>query len=172
MFDFGRRVRSRWAISGALLAALFFCSGCSTTAQILNLDTEVVLDFQVWPKINPDDNGRASPLVVRVYELKDSRQFLAEDFIDLFEESKERLGADLLAEHRLRELTPGLNRTETFELAPEVKYIGLLGEFIQYENAQARVVIAVEPNRTTKKTIWINKTKLKVGDGDKPDDLQ
>jgi type VI secretion system protein VasD len=89
----------------------------------------------------------------------------------LFEESKERLGADLLAEHRLRELTPGLNRTETFELAPEVKYIGLLGEFIQYENAQARVVFAIEPNRKTKKIIWINKTKLKVGDGDKPGDI-
>lgn len=155
-----------------VLSAMLLNSGCSTTAKILNLDTEVVLDFQVWPKINPDDNGRASPLVVRMYELKDSRQFLAEDFIDLFEESKERLGADLLAERRLRELTPGLNRTETFQLAPEVKYIGLLGEFIQYENAQARVVIAIEPNRKTKKVIWINKTKLKVGDGEKPEDVQ
>ena len=147
-------------------------AGCSTTASLLNLETEVILDFQVWPKINPDDNGRASPLVVRVYELKDSRQFLAEDFIDLFEESKERLGADLLAEHRIRELIPGQNRTETFVVTPEVKYLGLLGEFIQYENAQARVVIAVEPNQTTKKVIWINKTKLKVGDGEKPEDIQ
>ncbi len=168
----GHKIGSRWLLGLVLLATVTLGAGCSTTAKILNLDTEVVLNFQVWPKINPDDNGRASPLVVRVYELKDSRQFLAEDFIDLFEESKERLGADLLAEHRLRELTPGLNRTETFELAPEVKYIGLLGEFIQYENAQARVVFAVEPNRTTKKIIWINKTKLRVGDGDKPDDIE
>ena len=167
MFERGFRVGL-----GIVLLSAVLLSGCSTTAKMLNLDTEVVLDFQVWPKINPDDNGRASPLVVRMYELKDSRQFLSEGFIDLFEESTERLGADLVAERRLRELTPGLNRTETFLLGPEVKYIGLLGEFIQYENAQARVVFAIEPNRKTKKVIWINKTKLKVGDGEKPEDVQ
>lgn len=152
----------------AMLATLF-AGGCGTTARVLNLDTEVHLNFQVWPNINPDEAGRPSPLVVRVFELKDARQFQTEDFIGLFQESRERLGGDLIAETRLRELAPGLDRTEVLKVEPTVRYIGLLAEFAQYENAQARVVFPIEAHRTTEKIIWVNKTSIRLSDDEKPE---
>jgi type VI secretion system protein VasD len=144
-------------------------SGCGTTARVLNLETEVELNFQVWPNVNPDESGRSSPLVVRVFELKEARQFQTEDFIGLFQESKERLGGDLVAEYRLRELAPGLDRTEVLKVDPAVRYIGLLAEFVQYENAEARLVFPIEPHRTTEKIIWVNKTSIRISDEDKPE---
>ena len=151
------------------LLALGFSSGCATTAKVLNLDTEVRLNFQVFPTINPDESGRSSPLVIRVFELKDARQFQTEDFIGLFQESKERLGGDLVAERRLRELAPGIDREEVLQLDPSVRYIGLLAEFVQYENAQARLVFPVEAHATTEKIIWVKKTSIKISDEDKPE---
>lgn len=154
-------------VASMLLLALV--TGCSTTAKMLNLDTEVRLNFQVWPSINPDEAGRPSPLVIRVFELKDARQFQTEDFIGLFQESKERLGGDLVAERRLRELAPGLDREEVLTVDPSVRYIGLLAEFVQYENAQARLVFPIEAHRTTEKIIWVNKTSIQFADGEKPE---
>lgn len=151
------------------LVCVLLVSGCGTTARVLNLETEVELNFQVWPNVNPDESGRSSPLVVRVFELKEARQFQTEDFIGLFQESKERLGGDLLAEYRLRELAPGLDRTEVLKVDPEVRYIGLLAEFVQYENAEARLVFPIEPHRTTEKIIWVNKTSIRISDEDKPE---
>lgn len=153
----------------ATFMALVFVSGCATTARVLNLDTEVVLNLQVWPNINPDEAGRSSPLVIRVFELKDARQFQTEDFIGLFQESKERLGGDLVAERRLRELAPGLDREEVLKVDPSVRYIGLLAEFVQYENAQARLVFPIEAHRTTEKIIWVNKTSIRFADEEKPE---
>ncbi|MCG8671492.1 MAG: type VI secretion system lipoprotein TssJ [Pseudomonadales bacterium] len=156
----------------ASLFAIFLLTGCSTTARVLNLDTEVRINFQVWPTINPDESGRSSPLVVRVFELKDARQFQTEDFIGLFQESRERLGGDLIAERRLRELTPGIDHEEVLQLDDTVRYIGLLAEFVQYENAQARLVFPIEPNRTTKKIVWVNKTTIQLADEEKPENAK
>lgn len=153
------------------LMSLVMVAGCGTTARVLNLDTEVELNFQVWPNINPDEAGRSSPLVIRVFELKDARQFQTEDFIGLFQESKERLGGDLIAEYRLREFAPGLNRTEVLKVDPDVRYIGLLAEFVQYESAQARLVFPIEAHRTTNKIVWVNKTSIQFSDQEKPDNL-
>lgn len=166
---FGVKMPRSMMLSLLSLCLLGLVSGCSTTARILNLDTEVHLNFQVWPTINPDESGRSSPLVVRVFELKDARQFQTEDFIGLFQDSRERLGGDLVAERRLRELTPGIDQQEILQLDPSVKYIGLLAEFVQYENAQARLVFPVEPNRTTEKIIWVNKTRIQLADEEKPE---
>ncbi|PIE41147.1 MAG: type VI secretion system lipoprotein TssJ [Gammaproteobacteria bacterium] len=164
-------LRKRTFFSITMIASLLmviFTTGCSTTARVLNLQTEVSMNFQVWPNINPDEAGRSSPLVIRVFELKDARQFQTEDFIGLFQESRERLGGDLVAERRLRELTPGIDHQEVLLLDPTVRYIGLLAEFVQYENAQARLVFPVEPHRTTEKIIWVNKTTIQVVDEERP----
>ena len=53
-----------------------------------------------------------------------------EDFLNLFEDPQGRLGNDLIEITRLKELAPGESRTETFNLTPEVKFIGILGEYV------------------------------------------
>lgn len=138
-------------------------TGCATTGKVLDLDTRVQVEFEVFDDINPDDSGRPSPLVVRFYELKDARQFQAEDFLGLFEDDSGRLGGDLLAKRRL-EFQPGKSRIEEFVVDQNTRYIGLLAEFVQYENAKARVIFEVAPNQKTKQVITIKKLELIAGE--------
>ncbi len=61
-----------------------------------NPDTVVQLVITASPSINPDINGRPSPVVVRVYQLKAQTAFSVADYFTLTEREQEALGGDLL----------------------------------------------------------------------------
>lgn len=139
-------------------------SACGTTRKALNLETTAQFKFVASKDVNPTTSGHAAPLVVQVITLRDARQFKQEDFLNLFEDPQGRLGNDLIEIIRLKELAPGESREETFNLSPEVKFIGILGEYIQYEDAQAKAVIAIEPHATNKARISLEKLKVNIED--------
>ncbi len=128
-----------------LLAGL---GACQTTRKVLDLETSARLDLRAASDVNPDGAQRPSPLVITVFTLTDRRQFEREDFLSLYENAAERLGADMVRSVRLRELAPGESRTESISLDPSVRYIGLLAEYSQYERAQAILVLPITSNRT------------------------
>ena len=145
----------------ALIAFLvLLTAACSTTRRALNLDTSAEFKLVTTQDINPNTDGKASPLVLQVVKLRDARQFKQEDFLNLFEDAKGRLGNDLIEIIKLKEIAPGETRVETLKLTPEVKFIGILGEYIQYNDAKAKAVIEIEPNATTKATLKIEKLKV------------
>ncbi len=130
-----------------LLTLLAACSSMnSKVGGMLNLDTDLKLEFIVDSNINPDDNANPSPLFVRMYELKSRQKFDKADFIDLFERDKAVLGDSLIARHKLRRFAPGESREETLLLDANTRYIGLYAEFLQYKNSKFSVVIPVEPH--------------------------
>ncbi len=61
-----------------------------------NPDTVVQLVITASPSINPDINGRPSPVVVRIYQLKAQTAFSIADYFTLTEREQEALGSDLL----------------------------------------------------------------------------
>lgn len=139
-------------------------SACGTTRKALNLETTAEFKFVASLDVNPTSAGKAAPIVVQVITLRDARQFKQEDFLNLFEDPQSRLGNDLIEITRLKEFAPGESRVETFNLTPEVKFIGILGEYIQYEDAEAKAVIAIEPHATNKARISIEKLKVRIED--------
>ncbi len=46
---------------------------------------------------NPDDTGRPSPVVVRVYQLKADAAFAGAEFFPLFDDDQKVLGAELIS---------------------------------------------------------------------------
>ncbi|MGV8834544.1 type VI secretion system lipoprotein TssJ [Cellvibrio sp.] len=56
--------------------------------------------------LNPDINGRASPLALTIYQLKSSSSFKKNDYMSLVEHSKSILGRDLIAVNTLT-IRPG-----------------------------------------------------------------
>ncbi|MBA57182.1 MAG: type VI secretion system lipoprotein TssJ [Pseudomonadales bacterium] len=139
-------------------------SACGTTRKVLNLETTAQFKLVASKDVNPTNSGHPAPLVVRIITLRDARQFKQEDFLNLYEDPEGRLGNDLIEITRLKELAPGESREETFNLSPEVKFIGILGEYIQYEDAQAKAVIAIEPHATNKARISLEKLKVNIED--------
>jgi type VI secretion system protein VasD len=135
-------------------------ASCSTTRKALNLETAAEIRLEATQDINPNSDGKAAPIVLQVIKLRDARQFKQEEFLNLFEDAKGRLGNDLIEITKLKELAPGEKRLEKIALTPDVKYLGILGEYIQYNDADAKAVIRIEPHTTTKATLKIEKLKV------------
>ena len=139
-----------------LLSAILALSGCGTFKKTLNFDSVIKAHFTVTDEINPDRYGNASPLILRIYDLKDRKQFDSESFLSLYEADKERLGPDFIRRRNLQEFTPGENRYEELLLDHETRYVGIIGEFVQYKNVRFRLVIPVEPHSTKKVHVILN----------------
>jgi type VI secretion system protein VasD len=131
---------------GVAVAVIAACSSLNTkVGGVFKLDTDLKLAFKAEADINPDDKKRPSPLFLRMYELKSTKQFEKANFIDLFERDKEVLGADLVAKQTLKRLRPGDERTDRFVLKPDTRYVGLFAEFLQYKDAKFKILVPVSP---------------------------
>nr|WP_305121386.1 type VI secretion system lipoprotein TssJ [Microbulbifer elongatus] len=135
-------------------------SACQTTRRTLNFDTSVALNLDVQSDVNPDSDGRASPVVVRVFMLADDRQFSREEFLNLYENAESRLGKDLIDTVILKEFAPGEQRIEKLPLTPEVKYVGLLAEFVQYQRADALMLLPITDHRKNDYAITLAGTRI------------
>ncbi len=97
--------------------------------------------------LNPSVTGRASPLQVRVYELKAPAAFNAADFMALFQGDQAALGGDMVGREEMT-LQPGESRPHNKTLSPETRFVGVVGFYRALERANWRTVVAIQPNQT------------------------
>ncbi|MBN8429887.1 type VI secretion system lipoprotein TssJ [Microbulbifer salipaludis] len=143
-----------------VIALVMGLVACQTTRRTLNLDTSIALAVEIENDVNPDSDGRSSPVVVRVFMLADDRQFSREDFLNLYENAESRLGKDLIDTVVLKEFAPGEQRVEQLALTPEVRYIGLLAEFVQYQDADALMLLPIIDHRKNEYAITLEGTRM------------
>ena len=96
---------------------------------------------------NPDGRGRASPIIVRVLELKSLSPFGTADFFELWDRPRETLQANLV-EFDDYEMRPGEQRQ--FERKPgvEVKYLAVIAAYRDLERASWRSTLPIVANQT------------------------
>lgn len=151
------RKQFKWILLIALLTVLVGCqSDKSLVGGYFNLDTDLKMEFIVEAGINPDEQGVGSPLFLRMYQLKSTSMIEKADFIDLYEQDKKTLGADLVGEvQRLNRFKPGENRIEQFVLDQKTKYVALYAEFLDFKDSQFKLVIPVVTNNVFKNSAVI-----------------
>jgi len=89
--------------------------------------------------VNPDANGRPSPIVVRVYQLKADDKFASADFFALFDDDQKALGGDLLGREEV-ELAPGEKKELQFAVKRDAKFVGVLAAYRDIRNSRWRVI--------------------------------
>lgn len=151
---------NQWINVLLVLLLAVVVSACQTTRRTLNFDTSVALTVDIEHDVNPDSDGRASPVVLRVFMLADDRQFSREEFLNLYENAESRLGKDLIDTVILKEFAPGEQRVEELALTPEVKYIGLLAEFVQYQRADALMLLPITDHKKNAYGITLEGTRI------------
>lgn len=114
-------------------AAVTGCSSVSTVELTMNADTA----------LNPDLNGRPSPLVVRLYELKSLSVFNNADFFNLFEQDVALLGDELQMRDEMA-FQPGETKIFERDLRADTRYLGLIGAYRDIENARWRSSIEID----------------------------
>ena len=100
---------------------------------------------------NPDSEGRASPVVVRLYQLKEEGAFASADFFALYDNEQEALGASDVAREEY-ELKPGETRELEVKIAPETRFVGAIAAFRDIRNAKWKILSAVPTEGLTDKS--------------------
>lgn len=90
-------------------------------------------------QVNPDASGRSSPIVVRLFQLREEGAFAAAEFFDLYAKEKEVLGESLVSREEYV-LAPGETRALEIPLNAQTRYLGVLAAYRDIRAAQWRAL--------------------------------
>lgn len=135
-----------WRLPPLLSTLILICTaillgGCGTKPTIM------VGSITTAEDVNPDRRNRASPVTVRIYELKTPAVFEHADFFSLWDRESETLGGDLLGRDEIQ-LMPGETRQLKQTLQADTRHIAVIAAFRDLERAQWRITAPIVPNRT------------------------
>ncbi len=138
----GKTLRSRWGL--LLLAAAL--SGCAATESKLPVPYE--LAFDAGSDVNPDSQGRPSPVQITVYELTSTSAFQSTDYFALQADARKALGGDLLETQQLT-LHPGTAETLRRPGHVGAKALGIVAGYRDLDGSQWRMLIDLPASRST-----------------------
>ncbi|NOR69502.1 MAG: type VI secretion system lipoprotein TssJ [Methylomarinum sp.] len=125
------------------LSTIFILSGCGIfggTSEPITLN----LTISASKKLNPDIEKRASPIVIRIYQLTQIDTFNNSDFFALYENDQSILAKDLKYREEI-EIKPGQSSIKTLEINSTSKYIAVLAAFRDLDRAQWKSFLEIDP---------------------------
>ncbi len=137
-----------------IISSLLWLTACATLNAIVPPSTNI--EFVTALSLNPDSSGRASPVVVKVFELSSRTIFDTQDFFTLYETPEDSLGPDLIKKDEL-ELQPNDKRKHAMSLNKNTRYVGIVVAYRDIDNARWRAVLRVEPTDYDDFTVNIEK---------------
>ncbi|WP_028773291.1 type VI secretion system lipoprotein TssJ [Shewanella sp. Scap07] len=146
-----------WLLGAVFLGYGALISGCSTINAIVPPSTDVI--FNASADINPDINGRPSPVVVKLFELSSRTIFDTQDFFTLYESAEQILGPDLIKKDEL-EMQPTQQLEYPMTLNTNTRYIGVVVAYRDIDASRWRSVVEVDP--TGYDNVNINIEKIAV----------
>ncbi len=123
--------------------------------------TIVNLQIETDKSLNADSNGNGSPVMLRIYELREAGNFNSADFFALFENEQATLAADLAHKQELL-LQPGASKKLTLKPDDEVTTLGLFAAFRQVDTAQWRQGAELKAHQTQTINVKLNNNQLTV----------
>ena len=140
-----------------MITALTACSSLPWISPPTSIDALVVATFE----INPDANGRPSPLVVRIYELKSLSAFNDADFFKLYDEEVATLGGDLLSREEF-EFTPGEGREIIHNAHEQARFFAVVAAYRNIDQASWRASKALKLNSKNSLIVNIDKQSVTI----------
>lgn len=117
-------------------------TGCQSFYSVFPPSTD--FHFKVSGNLNPDLEGRPSPVVVKVYELASRTRFMNQDFFVLYDSPDSVLGVDLLKTDEL-EFQPGENFEFKMSLSPAARYVAMVVAYRDIDKARWKAIVEVDP---------------------------
>jgi len=125
------------------ISAFLFLSGCGIFGGTPDPIT-MELTITASEKLNPDLENRASPIVIRIYQLTHIDSFNNSDFFALYENDQSILAKDLTYREEM-EIKPNLTSSKPLEINPDSKYIAVLAAFRDLDKAQWKSILEIDP---------------------------
>lgn len=146
-----------------LILPILMLSGCASapTPEPPPPPTIVNLQIETAADINPDASGKPSPVMLRIYELREVSAFNAADFFALFDKEQATLAADLVHKQEML-IKPGETKSLTMQPGADVRNVGFFAAFRQLDTAQWRAIAPVNAHQTASYSVKIKATQLSV----------
>lgn len=150
---------------GLLFFGCFLLIGCASEPPAVPAatlaPTLIELRIAVDNDVNPGNFGDASPVILRIYQLRETSSFDAADFFALFNNDKAALGGDLLHKNELI-VKPGDNKQLDIQAADDARSLGVFAAFRQLDNAQWRNSLKLAQHQTQSITIRLSRNQLTI----------
>ncbi|WP_295373283.1 type VI secretion system lipoprotein TssJ [uncultured Pseudacidovorax sp.] len=158
--------RRRLVLAAGAWGSLLCAASCPVHAQYSapREQTQLDITLSAAADVNPDDKGRAAPILIRLYELKSDGVFTSSDYFSLQSNDKALLGGDLLVRDEFI-LKPGEVKTLRRKSHPDTVALGVLAGYRDLAQADWRAVHKVEPAPEAawyRMVVPANKLKLQI----------
>jgi type VI secretion system protein VasD len=143
------------------LISIFIVTGCGTK-HVKPKPIQVNLFIQASAKLNPDMANRASPIVLRVYQLTQIDSFNNNsDFFSLYEKDQSLLAKDLTFREEL-EIKPNQSSVKPLNIDPSSHYVAVLAAFRNLDKAQWKAFLKINPSKPPPLTIKLDEFKVNI----------
>ncbi|WP_178106634.1 type VI secretion system lipoprotein TssJ [Pseudomonas mangiferae] len=127
------RVAFRAVAVGLLASALCACSSTPKPPE----PTAIRVTLKATDSLNPDMNGRPSPVVVRLFRLRQAVVFSSIDYFTLSDREQEALGGDLLFRESFV-LRPGETQVHEYTVENDGRALGVMVGYRDLESSTWR----------------------------------
>lgn len=148
------------ATSVLLLAVMGLSPGCSNLSPYSTL-TKLDLTLTASDRVNPDVNGRPSPIVVRLLELRNPVAFENADFFSLYGRAENTLPKDLVSSEEW-ELRPGEQVALKLRATPGSRYLGVLAAYRDLPQARWRHVVPLAVESRTQVDLLLDEAGVRA----------
>jgi type VI secretion system protein VasD len=126
-----------------ILSILGLLGGCHSGTGIQTELKVTTADY-----LNPDIRGKASPVVLTVYELKSQKEFSDATFEQLTTNPLNNLKTSLIDIHHY-ELEPHSESKLHFNMTKDAHYLGMVAGYRIMNNSQWKKIIPLTPGKTS-----------------------
>ena len=134
-----------------LFATVLLLTACASSPPPPT-PTVVVMHIQAAADLNLSAGGQATPVRVRLYELKSGGAFSRADYFSLVNATGATLSADLVAQDELL-IQPGQRLTLERTLDEQSRLLGLVVSYRELDSAVWRQMVSIPSNETTPLTV-------------------
>jgi type VI secretion system protein VasD len=146
-----------------LTALAVFLVGCASTPEP-EPPTLIQARLLAGAEVNPGLDGRAAPVVVRVYLLRNAGLFEGADFFSLYDGDQATLKDDLLSREEFQ-IPPGGERRLDKEVSEEVRFLGVVAAFRDLEHAVWRAVQPIRAKQVNDLNVVLGRRTVSISAG-------
>ncbi len=149
-----------------IISMMLLCSSCADAPPApppALPPTQVSVEISSDGTVNPDINGAASPVLLRIYELKEKSNFVNANFFALFDKEQATLAGDLVRKQEFQ-IVPNAKKTVAITVDPSTRLLGFFAAFRSLDNAQWRAVSNLQEHKNNILKLKLNGANLTVLD--------